>query len=195
MALGKQAKVLSKQQQAAVLNFLQTTRNPVRNKVIFLLSIKAGLRAKEIAGLTWGMVTSSDGVIAHKIALQDKASKGKGGGLVWMNRDLRKAMIELQEQTKDCSEDTHVIATERSQQTSAQSVVNLFGGWYRRLGFVGCSSHSGRRTFITNAAKRISSVGGSIRDVQMLARHQSLNMTMRYIEADKEAMRKVVDLV
>ena len=57
------------------------------------------------------------------------------------------------------------------------------------------TAHSGRRTFITQAAKKISSVGGSMRDVQMLARHNSLNMTMRYVEADKEAMRRVVDLV
>jgi hypothetical protein len=51
------------------------------------------------------------------------------------------------------------------------------------------------RTFITSAARKIGSVGGSMRDVQMLARHTSLNMTMRYIDADAEAMRKVVDLV
>ncbi|PPR71021.1 MAG: hypothetical protein CFH03_02277 [Alphaproteobacteria bacterium MarineAlpha3_Bin2] len=34
-----------------------------------------------------------------------------------------------------------------------------------------------------------------MRDVQILARHASLNMTMRYVDADKEAMRKVVELV
>ncbi len=51
------------------------------------------------------------------------------------------------------------------------------------------------RTFITNAARKISTVGGSIRDVQMLARHSSLNMTMKYVDADKDAMRKVVELV
>jgi integrase len=71
----------------------------------------------------------------------------------------------------------------------------MFWHWYRDLGFTGCSSHSGRRTFITNAARKISTVGGSMRNVQMLARHSSLNMTQQYVEADKNAMRKVVDLV
>ena len=59
--------------------------------------------------------------------------------------------------------------------------------WYQVLGFQGCSSHSGRRTFITNAAKQISTVGGSLRDIQALAGHASLSTTQRYIEADVEA--------
>ena len=53
----------------------------------------------------------------------------------------------------------------------------------------------GRRTFITNAARKISTVGGSLRDVQMLAGHSSLAVTQRYIDGDSEAMRKIVDLI
>ena len=64
-----------------------------------------------------------------------------------------------------------------------------------RLRLAGCSSHSGRRTFITNAAKKISTVGGSLRDVQALAGHSSLSVTQRYIEAEGEAQRKIVDLM
>ena len=67
--------------------------------------------------------------------------------------------------------------------------------WFRSIGLQGCSSHSGRRTFITNAARKISTVGGSLRDVQVLAGHKALSTTQRYIEADAGAQRKVVDLV
>ena len=89
----------------------------------------------------------------------------------------------------------HVIRTERSDKTSSQAIVNMFASWYADVGLTGCSSHSGRRTFITNAAKKISSVGGSLRDVQMLAGHASLAVTQRYIEGDGEARAKVVELV
>jgi integrase/recombinase XerD len=89
----------------------------------------------------------------------------------------------------------YVITTERSDRTSAQAVVNRFGQWYADLGLIGCSSHSGRRTFITNAAKKITTVGGSLRDVQALAGHSSLAVTQRYIEGDAEARRKIVELV
>jgi hypothetical protein len=56
--------------------------------------------------------------------------------------------------------------TQRGQGTTAQVIVNSFAEWYRKLGFVCCSSHSGRRSFITQAARKASLVGGSLRDVQ-----------------------------
>ena len=74
-----------------------------------------------------------------------------------------------------------IIKSERGNEMSAQVVTNWFFNLYRQLGFEGCSSHSGRRTAITRWARKISSVGGSLRDVQSLARHSSLQMTQRYI--------------
>ena len=79
MPLGKQAKTLSKGQIDAMLAYLSTTRYPERNRLIFLLSAKAGLRAKEIAKLTWHMVKDSNGNIGKVICLEDSASKGKSG--------------------------------------------------------------------------------------------------------------------
>lgn len=195
MALGKQAKILTKHQQAAMLSYLETTRQPVRNKVIFLLSVRAGLRSKEIASLTWGMITDAEGNITDAINLQNVASKGKSGGIIWMNKDLQNALEALKQSRSQIDENEKIIRTERNAETSPQVIVNMFQGWYKKLGFAGCSSHSGRRTFITNAAKKISSVNGSIRDVQVLARHSSLQMTQRYIEADVEAQKKVVQII
>jgi site-specific recombinase XerD len=63
------------------------------------------------------------------------------------------------------------------------------------LGFIGASSHSGRRTFITNIARKISAVGGSMRDVQSLAGHSNLQTTQRYIEVDTQSQPKVIDLI
>jgi integrase len=93
------------------------------------------------------------------------------------------------------SETAYVVTTGRSAQTSAQALVNMFKRWYADLGLLGCSSHSGRRTFITNAARKISTVGGSLRDVQMLAGHSSLSVTQRYIEADSDGQIRVVDFL
>ena len=191
MNLLKQAKTLSKRQ-IALTTLLQQTRYPTRNLAIFLLSVKAGLRAKEIASLTWDMLTDAEGNLGSALHLRDEASKGASGRVIPLNKDLRRALQKLHDERDSSS---YVITTERSEKTSAAAIVNLFAQWYGLTGLKGCSSHSGRRTFITNAARTISTVGGSLRDVQMLAGHRALSTTQRYIEADVEAQKRVVDLV
>ena len=197
MPQGKQAKMLTPKQETAVLTYLQTMRYPVRDRVMFLLSIKAGLRAKEIASLTWAMVTDADGQIGEVLALPNRASKGyRGGRLIPLNHLLRAALVELHEHQDDAVRpDRAVVASERGGPLTASSVTKWFFHLYRDLGMSGCSSHSGRRTFITRAARKVSEVGGSVRDVQQLAGHASLQTTQRYIDGDTDAKRKLVQLI
>lgn len=196
MSLGKQAKVLNPKQVDALLHHVGNLRNGLRNQVLVLLSVRAGLRAKEIASLRWSMVIGADGEVGNSIHLTDNASKGRSGRIIPLNQQLRALLIEAYEKVKaDANKNTYVVFTERSSRTSAQAVVNLFRRWYRDLGLIGCSSHSGRRTFITNAARRISTVGGSLRDVQALAGHSSLQTTQRYIDYDNMAQRRIVDII
>lgn len=196
MSLGKQAKILSKGQIDAVLGYLSATRNPVRNRVIFLLSIRAGFRAIEIANLRWSMVTDPEGNLDTAIRLENGASKGKRGGrVIPMSTDLREALRALLDKKKEVAVYDYIVKTERGPKTTPQVIVNLFSRWYSELGFNGCSSHSGRRTFITNAARKISSVGGSLRDIQLLAGHSNLATTQRYIEANGLAQQRVVQII
>jgi integrase/recombinase XerD len=188
------AKPLTKSQVEAVLGYLAKTRHPARNRLIFLLSIRAGLRAREIALLTWSVVTDAEGKIGRAIALHDGVSKGRSGRVIPLHSQLQAALIEWRKLQQPAS-NSRIIRTERSNQTSPQAIVNMFARWYEQIGFDGCSSHSGRRTFITNAARKISLVGGSLRDVQMLAGHTSLRVTQRYIDADQDAQRKIVEMI
>ena len=199
MALGKQAKTLTKSQVDAVTAFLLTRRHGLRDQTVFLLSVKAGLRAKEIANLKWKMVVGPDGEVGTAIHLPNIATKGDSGRIIPLNKQLRANLIQLLERAKADKffkiEDSFVVTTERSDRTSAQAVVNMFKRWYHDLGLLGCSSHSGRRTFITNAARKIGSVGGSLRDVQMLAGHSSLSVTQGYIEGDRLARVKLINSI
>ena len=77
MSLAKQAKTLTKPQMDAVLGFLNSTRQPQRNRLIFLLSVKAGLRAKEIASLKWSMVTDAEGRLNTTPPASGKISAAK----------------------------------------------------------------------------------------------------------------------
>jgi integrase len=94
---GKQAKIVSPTQERAILGYLATTRYPVRDRVMFLLSIKAGLRAKEMASLTWAMVTDAAGQVAEVLHVPNRASKGKTGGrTIPLHPDLQAALVTLQ---------------------------------------------------------------------------------------------------
>ena len=157
---------------------------------MFLLSLQAALRAKEIAEISWAMVMTSDGEIGDEIHLTNHASKGKSGGVVAMSSELRSALIELADKT---GTNGNIIKTSRGRAMSAQVITNWFFTLYQDLGFDGCSSHSGRRTAITRWARNISQVGGSMRDVQSLARHSSLALTQRYVETNSNAMKAVVN--
>lgn len=199
MGLGKQSKVLNKSQIEMVSTYLRSKRNGLRNQTIFLLSVKSGLRAKEISKLSWKEVCDSNGEVDNCISLTNRSSKGLSGRIIPLHKDVRHNLIELLDNHKQFRSfdinTSFVVRTERSPFTTSQSIVNMFQKWYRTLGLVGCSSHSGRRTFITETSKKISLCGGSLRDVQMMVGHSSLQTTQRYIESDSESQRKVVDLI
>jgi integrase/recombinase XerD len=85
---------------------LRTRRYPLRDGVIILLSVRAGLRAKEISNIRWSMVTDAQGAVTDTIHLVNGASKGKRGGReIPMAKDLRQALVELQAFKPAASED------------------------------------------------------------------------------------------
>src|SRR5271163_3862935 len=96
---GKQAKILSEQQTRSLLVFASATRSPRRNHLIVLLSLKAGLRAGEIAKLTWDMVLGPNGEIGNVIELRDCAAKKRSGRLIPIHPNLRTALAAWRNMT------------------------------------------------------------------------------------------------
>jgi len=194
---GKHAKIISLTQERAILGYLATTRYPTRDRVMFLLSMKAGLRTKAMAALTWAIVTDAQGQVAEVLHVPNRASKGKTGGRTMpLHPDLQAALDTLQTERADMATPERSIPFSERGGGLSPATVRL---WLHRLStslkMDGCSSHSGRRTFMTRAARKVSQVGGSLRDVQELAGHTSLAMTQRSIEGDTEAKRKLVALL
>jgi integrase len=189
---GKQAKTLSGDHIDDLLFFAEHCRHPLRNRLIVLLSVKAGLRAAEIAKLTWDMVLGPSSAVGMTIELQDKIAKKRGGRSIPLHAELRDALIAAR---KLCSGQGPIIRSERGGAMTPMSIVVWFSRAYQMLGFDGCSSHSGRRTFITRAARAVHNAGGSLRDVQLLAGHRSIQTTQSYIDGDSDAQRRLVSLI
>ena len=195
---GQPAQVLRPNDVRRALALVAKRRHGARNKTMILLSVKAGLRAGEIAQLTWSMITDSNGEVGDFIELPGVVAKYGSGRRLPLHEDIRKALQVLKRQL-EAEERTMlegpVIRSERDGHMSPKAVVNWFHALYAGLGLEGCSSHSGRRTFITNAAKLVHRAGGSLRDVQLLAGHRSIQTTEGYIEGDGIAQKKLVRLM
>jgi integrase len=188
------AKVLEPADVRRLLFHIRWQRHAARNQVMILMSYKAGLRAAEMAGLTWAMVLRPDGKLASHVHVAGAIAKNGTGRRVPLNPELKRALEKLHRSLGHPTSGP-VIRSERDGHMTPRSVVNWFSRLYRELGFDGCSSHSGRRTFITRSARLLAKTGGSLRDVQELAGHRALTTTESYIEGDRQAQRKLMRLV
>lgn len=188
------AKLLAAADLRLALAHVRSQRHAYRNHVLLLLSFKAGLRACEIAGLTWPMVLSPDGSIGRHIQIGRAIAKYGSARQIPLHRLLRAALMVLHK-VEGQPASGPVIRSERGAAMTAGSVVNWFSLLYRDLGLLGCSSHSGRRTFITHAARLLPKTGGSLRDVQELAGHRAITTTERYIEGDRQAQHRLIRLL
>lgn len=186
---GRQAKIVSASALRRMLSLVGKRTTRKRDRVIVLLSVKAGLRACEIARLDWSMVLDAHGKIAPAMNVQDSISKKRSGRRVPVHPELRRALIALRGRG---AQQGPVIVSARGGALKPNSIVNWFVALYANLGFDGCSSHSGRRTFITNAARNAHRTGCSLRDVQLLAGHKSIAVTQGYIEGDTRGQHKLV---
>lgn len=196
------AKLLSEPDIRRLLKVANHSRHPLRNKVIVLLSVRAGLRASEVARLDWSMITDGRGRVARVIELPGRVVKYGMGRRVPLHAELRAALVALRREACAFGHSGPVVASERrggrygpALPMTPKAIVNWFAAACREAGLEGCSSHSGRRTFVTKAARLVQKAGGSLRDVQLLAGHRSIETTQAYIEGDADIQRRLVRMM
>jgi integrase/recombinase XerD len=139
------------------------------------------------------MVADPTGEIATTLELRDCVAKKGSRRVIPIHPDLRDALMQLR--AEHSAANGTVIQSERGGAMRPIAIVCWFAKAYRAIGLTGCSSHSGRRTFITRAARLVHRTGGSLRDVQVLAGHRSLLTTQRYIDGDTDSQRQLVALI
>ena len=187
----KQAKTLTERDLKTVLAYCSTRRYAARDRAIVLVSHLAGLRAKEIAALTIGNVLADDGTIREEFTLTAEQTKGNKARRVFVCAKLRKEialyMVSVYKQDPIAS----LFTTQKSKSFSANTLCQLLIEIYRNCGIVGATSHSGRRTFITNLAAK----GVSVRVLAELAAHASISTTQRYIDVNDDQLRAAISML
>ena len=187
-----QAKTLTKEEMTRVLDYINTRRFAQRNRAMILLTHLAGLRIGEVACLRWSDVTTTDGEIKDEIRLLPDMTKGRHARTVFVNAKLKAELQVYAVQAKCVERSYPFFASQKSVKAgfSANSLAQTFALLYEGAGLEGASSHSGRRTFLTNLANK----GTAIHLLKALAGHRSIQTTATYLYSSPSQLRAVVEL-
>lgn len=186
----KQAQVLAERDIKLVLSHIARSAYPARNRCMFLLMLYSGMRVGEIAALDVGDVRDGQGKVRQQILLKPHQTKGRHARTVLLNTQ---AQDELERYLRGGSRDATqpLFLSKARKRFNPNSLVQVFGRLYDACGLDAATSHSTRRTFITNLAHK----GVNVRVLAALAGHSSIATTQRYIDLNYKVMRAAVELV
>jgi integrase/recombinase XerD len=191
--MSKQAKTLTAQELRWALDYVATRRHAVRNRAMLMTMYLAGLRVGECAALRYEDVLNAEGEVRNEIRLDAEQTKGRYGRVVFVSEKLRKELRTYVRAVPYRAGTDKLFYTQKKEGEgfTANTLCQFFHHLFRSCGIEGASSHSPRRTFITNLAEK----GVSVRVLQSLAGHRNISTTQAYIDVNDAMKRKAVELV
>ena len=191
--MSKQAKTLTAQEIRRVLDYVATRKHAERNRAMLLTMYYAGLRVKECAALLYSDVLDTEGKIRAEIRLTAEQTKGSKAATVFVSEKLRKE-LQIYVRAVPYAAITDKLFYSQKRRVggwNANTLCQFYHHLFKSVGIDGASSHSPRRTMITNLADK----GVSARVLQSIARHANLSTTQAYIDVNDAMKRKAVELV
>lgn len=191
--MSKQAKTLTAIELRRVLDYVATRKHAARNRAVLLLMYYAGLRVGEAASLRVRDVVDNEGLVRNEFQLRADQTKGRHARTVFVSERLRKELTAYIAVTKFNKTSDKLFYSQKttSDGFTANTLTQHFHYLYRRAGVIGASSHSTRRTFITNLAAQ----GVGVRVIMGLSGHRALSSVQCYIDVNDDMKRKAVELV
>jgi integrase/recombinase XerD len=152
----------------------------------------AGMRVGEVANLRYVDVMDAAGAIRDEIALTPEQTKGRHARTVFVNAKLKRELETYVRNHKATNPTDSLFYTQKRATTgfTPNTLAQYFHYLYKRAGIAGGSSHSGRRTFITNLAAK----GVGVRVLMSLAGHRNIGTTQAYIDVNDDMKRRAVEL-
>jgi integrase/recombinase XerD len=190
--MAKQAKTLNQNELRKVLDYTATRKHSIRNRCLVLTTFLSGMRCGEVASLRYCDVVNADGTIKNEIRLRAENTKTNEARTVFVNDKLRKEFEKYIRvyKPKDINVKFFYSQKRDSDGFSANTLTQFYHYLYKHSGVDGASSHSGRRTFITNLATQ----GVGVRVLMSLAGHKNIGTTQAYIDINDDMKRKAVEL-
>lgn len=190
--MAKQAKTLNQNEIRKVLDYTATRKHSTRNRCLLYSTFLSGMRVGEVATLRYSDVVNADGTIKNEIRLSAENTKTNEARTVFVNDKLRKEFEKYIAVYKPSTPSAKFFYSQKrdSDGFTPNTLTQFFHYLYKRAGVDGASSHSGRRTFITNLATQ----GVSVRVLMSLAGHKNISTTQCYIDVNDDMKRKAVEL-
>jgi integrase/recombinase XerD len=197
-----QAKVLNEKEIRKVLLYIAAHKHSARNRAMFLLTTNCGLRAKEVAALRLCDVLTVEGKIREEFFLSAEKTKGSKGRTIYLSQKIQEELhkylssrFKLTDLLAVTYTDTNraLFASQKNSNRgfSPSTLAQHFHYLFKRAGIDGATSHSPRRTFITNLAAK----GISVRVLMSLAGHRNISTTQSYIDVNDDMKRSAVELI
>lgn len=186
-----QARVLNPTELRRVLDYVATRRHSARNRASLLLTHYAGMRVAEVAALRINDVLNSDSTIKAEIRLMPNQTKGKHARTVYLNERMQKELAQYIKCLKIKDITKPLFYTQKREGFSPNTLTQYFFFLYRKVGLTGCSSHSGRRSFLTGLANK----GTAIHILKSLAGHRNISTTASYLYSSPTQLKAAVELV
>lgn len=187
----KQAQVLTDKDKTRVLAHIARNTFAARNRCTLQLSWLAGMRVGEIAALNVGDVLDAERNVRSEIRLKAAQTKGDKGRAVLLNAQAQAEIAIYARNLVNPRPYDPLFRSRAGKRFSANSLCQVFLRIYDEAGLDRATSHSGRRTFITNLAHK----GVNVRVLAELAGHRSIATTQRYIELNENVLRSAVELL
>ena len=190
--MAKQAKTLTQVEIRRVLDYIATRKHSIRNRALLMTTYLSGMRVGELSSLRYKDVIDAEGNIRNEIRLTAEQTKGNEARVVFVSEKLRKELERYTQiyKPKDFNLKFFYSQKADSDGFTANTLTQFFHYLYKQSGIDGASSHSGRRTFITNLANK----GISVRVLASLAGHKNISTTQCYIDVNDEMKRKAIEL-
>ncbi len=191
--MSKQAKTLNATELRRVLDYTATRKHSARNRALLMITFLSGMRVGEVASLRYSDVLNADKTVKKEIRLRADQTKGNEARVVFVNEKLRKELEQYVSKLKisDMNKKFFYSQKTKSDGFTANTLTQFFHYLYRRSGIDGASSHSGRRTFITNLASK----GVGVRVLMSLSGHKNISTTQAYIDVNDDMKRRAVELI
>jgi len=187
-----QARTINEKQAKTMFAFLSTQRNAIRNQAMFALSYYCGLRAKEIASLKVGDVLKADGSIKDVADLSAEQTKGSNGREFYINKHAKQHIAALIKSMPVVEPHFPLLQVMGKRKAfSANGIAIAMRNIYNDAGFTGCSSHTGRRSAISQLANK----GIGIRIIQKFSGHRQLQSVQHYLDANEEMVKNAAELL